>query len=71
MNIAYSIVISLFVFSSCTYSDMTVPSYNTGTVTQVITGTINTGGNYQAQIITGTINTGSTMYGAPLVEDLT
>lgn len=70
MNILYAIVISIFVLSSCTYSDMMVPSYNTGTITQVITGTINTGGNYQAQIITGAINTGSAMYEAPLVEDL-
>lgn len=55
MNIAYTIVTSLFVFSSCTFSDLIPQPHNTGTVTQVVTGGI---------------NTGSTDYQTPLVEDL-
>lgn len=74
MNIIYTIVLSIFVLSSCTYSDTLMPTYNTGIVTQVVTGTVNTGTTYYTgtitQFITGAINTGGTMYQVPLAEDL-
>jgi hypothetical protein len=73
MNISIIAIISFFVLSGCTYSDMTIPTYDTGTITQVITGTVNTGTRYytgtDTQFVTGIISTGST-YQAPLTEDL-
>ncbi len=70
MNITFIFVISIFILSSCTYSDIMTQSYNTGTVTEVTTGTINSGGiDYQAQVITGAIK-GGIDYQATLVEDL-